>query len=256
VAERPHEAEAGPATLETITLPPVDAQAGLNSNEETRAGGEAEPTDATKAEVTRPREVTQGAAAEDAPQKTDSPPDPTAAKLFSSPARPLNPTPYGAGYPGWETASPASGIFSTVNPLTAILDSNKVFVETVKNEDAHKIIVKELGKYPKLKVVATREEADFVISYTDKKGFELQPGRSTSPSGLAIPVPIDKLIGHMVVYKAGAKQDGGLDREDVLWSEPEDRDRPWWLPIFERHPATNLTRHFIKELRRLRGEIR
>lgn len=273
---RPEPSPAQPQpTLEAKAQPPVpeaaghpSAQAESNSEGEPRSNEQTRPTDADEAEptltdaadtpATRPREATpRNELTDDTPAGAADSPGSNAFKPTDSPAWVVGGRDNLARPPAFAAASSVPGILTRVNPLGLILDSSsRVFVETVKNEKAHNRIVKELGKYPKLNLVATREEADFIVSYTDKHGFELMPGSSTSPNGLAIPVPVGKLIGEMVVYMPGAKQEGGLDERSVVWRDTEDQDKVWMVLPGGRHPATNLTRHFIKDLRRQRGEIK
>lgn len=261
----PLEAKAQPPVPAAAEHPP--AQAESNSKDEPRSNEQTRPTDTDEAEstltdaadtpATRPREATQNNLTADTSAGAASSPEPNAFKPMDSPAWLVSGRDNLAQPPQFAAASSVPGILTRVNPLSLILDgSSRVFVETVKNEKAHNKIVTELGKYPKLNLVATREEADFVVSYTDKRGFELLPGSSTSPNGLAIPVPVGKLIGEMVVYTPGAKQEGGLDERSVVWRDTEDQDKVWMVLPGGRHPATNLTRQFIKDLRRQRGEIK
>ncbi len=235
------------------------AQATANSNNEPTATEEAQSTltGDTGTAKTRPREATQSNSVAAPPPNTNNLTDANVVKSLSAPAEEKTVRDDPVRSPVLEAEPLFHGVLPKVNPISLIADTNnRAFVETFKNPKAHKIIVKELGSYPKLKLVATREEADFIISYTDKKGFELQPGSSTSPGSPVVPVPVGKLIGEMVVYKLGAKQEGGLDQRDVVWTESEDQDKVWMLVPDGRHPATNLTRHFLRDLKKLRGEIK
>jgi hypothetical protein len=264
-AQPPLEAKAQPPVPEAAAPPSTQAQS--NSIDEPRSNEQTGPTNTDKAEstltdaanapATRPREATQNNVTEDTSAGATTSPELNAFQPTDSPAWIVGGRNNTAQPPEFMAASSVPGILTRVNPLGLILDSSsRVFVETVKNEKAHNKIISELRKYPKLNLVATPEEADFIISYTDKHGFELAPGSSTSPNGLAVPVPIRKLIGEMIVYTPDAKREGGLDEGSVVWRKTEDQDKVWLFLPGGRHPATNLTRHFIKALRRQRGEIR
>lgn len=270
-AKQPRGPKAEPSPLESVTLPPEpsatlprDTQAGVNSNEAQRATVEAEPTptptptDAANTPATWPLEVKRDDLSTGAAPTASGSPGLNVVNFLDTPEEGKTETKSPASFPEFkvgELDSPLFKVVPEVNPLSAILDSEKVFVETVKNRRAHGKILNELRNYPKLKVVATREEADFVVSYTDKHGLDIVSGGTTASGKPGIPMPVPKLLGEMVVYKIVPKQGDGPDKREVVWSEPEDRERFIVIPM-GRHPATNLTRQFIKALRRLRGEIK
>lgn len=142
--------------------------------------------------------------------------------------------------------------------LSEIKDKRKVYVSaywgdstfTVKSINytdslAKKKIIEKLTKYGGVEIVETPETADFIIHYN---------GTTTNNAGFS-----EETDGYIIVVVCESAAAGGSDKARVLWKDKESKTKDFSLGgrlfnSLERHPADNMTRHFIDALKKVRGE--
>ncbi|HYX71752.1 MAG TPA: hypothetical protein VE732_03205 [Nitrososphaera sp.] len=108
----------------------------------------------------------------------------------------------------------------------------KVYL-TADSTDSRNLILKELKKYPALSIVSSPEEAEFFIEYRVLRHQDTQTGIIKGP-------PIT--FSEMAVFTLKDK------RRRIAWSKTEDDAG------ISRPNEMNLTRNFIKALKKARGE--
>lgn len=98
------------------------------------------------------------------------------------------------------------------------------------------LIIKRLRKYRGVEVVDTPEASDFIIHYAGVN-------------------PYQKTVGEMAVVVRGEALSDGTHLARVIWKDKNSRvSKGALLDALSRHPADNMTRHFIDALEKARGE--
>jgi hypothetical protein len=147
--------------------------------------------------------------------------------------------------------------------MTEIALGRKVYVYA-SDFEARKIIIKELSKEPYFEIADSPESAHFVLLYgldseiTGASGYGggsyYEAGKvyrrgwsmSSSSRFWSFSFINRKYIGDMVVLTAGKEDGMGNIRPRIIWTTRKVREYSSGL-TFNRHPATNGTREFIKE---------
>ena len=134
--------------------------------------------------------------------------------------------------------SPEVGDISDIKEMTA------VYVHA-GNARARQLLVDELKAYPRLRVVGTVEEAEFLMQYT----FRLVT--STATSGAGVTSSKTTVDGRALVVTTTGRLDDerGVVHQRTVWSM---REGPRAAPGV--HPARLLVRTFIKDFKKARGE--
>jgi hypothetical protein len=134
--------------------------------------------------------------------------------------------------------SPEVGDISDIKEMTAVY----VHAEDAR---ARRLLVDELKAYPRLRVVGTVEEAEFLVQYT----YRLVTSAATSGSGVTTAkATVDSRT--LVVTTTGRLDDErGVVHQRTVWSMREGARATSGM-----HPARLLVRAFIKDLKKARGE--
>lgn len=134
--------------------------------------------------------------------------------------------------------SPEAGHISDIKEMTAVY---------VHAEDprARQLLMDELKTYPRLRVVGTVEEADFLVQYT------YRVITSTATSGSGVTTAKATVDSRMLVVTTTGRLDHErrVVHQRTVWSMRED---PRAAPGV--HPAQLFVRVFIKDFKKARGE--
>jgi len=108
--------------------------------------------------------------------------------------------------------------------------------EGIVDPDIKDLIIKKLREYRGVEVVDTPEASDFIIYY----------------AGVT---PYQKIVGDMAAVVRGEALSDGSHLPRIIWKENNSRTSKGALfDVMSRHPADNMTRHFIDALKKARGE--
>lgn len=139
--------------------------------------------------------------------------------------------------------------------LSDIRDMRRVYVYS-DDLESRDLILRELSKETRLQVVGKLEEAEFFIFY----------GRSFFDTGYSsfggifggvfgnVTTKNTAEVGEYYVLMRGDKLEGGSYRPRILWGKQNLRVIRGNAFVKSRLPAKDVTRKFVKELLKVRGE--
>ena len=139
--------------------------------------------------------------------------------------------------------------------LSDIKDMSRVYVYS-DDLESRDLILQELSKESKIQVVGKLEEAEFFIFY----------GRSFFDTGYSsfggifggvfgnVTTKNTAEVGEYYVLMRGDKLEGGSYRPRILWGKQNLRVIRGNALIKTKLPAKDVTRKFVKELQKARGE--
>ena len=139
--------------------------------------------------------------------------------------------------------------------ISEIKDSSRVYVYS-DDLESRELILKELSKDSKIKVVGKLEEAEFFIFYGRSffdTGYSSFGGIFGGVFG-SVTTKNTSEVGEYYVLMRGDKLESGGYRPRILWGKQNLKVIRGNAFIKTKLPAKSVTRDFLKELQKARGE--
>jgi hypothetical protein len=130
--------------------------------------------------------------------------------------------------------------------MSEITECRTVFIHS-QDYEAREKIIKEMSKAATFRVVGKADEADFFIDY-----FTGSYTRGATVTGNTVNKN-DSLVGELLVSVRGQIDENDKRHLRVVWGKKNTQDYVNGMTL-SRNPATNLTRDFLKALKKFREE--